>query len=101
MNIYQGGDSHQFSDETAKRIDTEIANMVQVNYEKAKSILQENIDALHRIAHGLMLWETLDADQIRKLIAGEDIGQPIISKKPPVTESSSDVGMVSGKVAPA
>lgn len=101
MNIYQGGDSHQFSDETAKRIDTEIANMVQVNYEKAKTILLENIDALHRIAHGLMLWETLDAEQIRKLIAGEDIGQPIISKKTPVTENSTDLGVVGGKVAPA
>ncbi|MBY0517268.1 MAG: ATP-dependent zinc metalloprotease FtsH [Bacteriovoracaceae bacterium] len=101
MNIYGGSEPTQFSDETAKRIDVEIANLVQVNYEKAKSILQENIEALHRIAHGLMLWETLDADQIRKLIGGEDIGQPIAPKKPVAPEAAPSMSVVGGKVAPA
>jgi cell division protease FtsH len=100
MNIYQGSDASQFSDETAKRIDTEIANLVQVNYEKAKSILQENIDALHRIAEGLMVWETLDADQIKKLIAGTDIGQPMPFKRSNTNDAPS-VSIPGGKVAPA
>lgn len=100
MNIYQGSDASQFSDETAKRIDTEIANLVQVNYEKAKSILQENIDALHRIAEGLMVWETLDADQINKLIAGTDIGQPMPFKRSNTNDAPA-VTIPGGKVAPA
>lgn len=100
MNIYQGSDASQFSDETAKRIDTEIANLVQVNYEKAKSILQENIDALHRIAEGLMVWETLDADQINKLIAGTDIGQPMPFKRSNTNDAPA-VPIPGGKVAPA
>jgi cell division protease FtsH len=100
-NIYGGQESAQFSDETAKKIDTEIANLVQVNYEKAKSILLENMDALHRLADGLMVWETLDSDQIHKLIKGEDIGVPIVTQKK--REESTPLGpsMVGGKVAPA
>ncbi|MCE3011559.1 MAG: ATP-dependent zinc metalloprotease FtsH [Proteobacteria bacterium] len=100
MNIYGGSDAAQFSDETAKRIDTEIVNLVQINYEKAKTILQENIDALHRIAEGLMVWETLDSAQIAKLIKGEDIGVPIITSKKK-EEPAASVNLMGGKVAPA
>jgi cell division protease FtsH len=100
-NIYGGSEAAQFSDETAKRIDTEIANLVQVNYEKAKTILQENIEALHRIADGLMVWETLDATQIEKLIRGEDIGTPIVTSKKREDNTAQGLGMVGGKVAPA
>ena len=99
-NIYGGSDAAQVSDETAKRIDTEIANLIQVNYEKAKSILQENADALHRIAEGLIVWETLDSTQIGKLISGEDIGLPIITPKKK-EEPATNVSIMSGKVAPA
>lgn len=99
-NIYGGSDAAQVSDETAKRIDTEIANLIQVNYEKAKSILQENADALHRIAEGLIVWETLDATQIGKLIRSEDIGVPIITPKKK-EEPAANVNIMSGKVAPA
>jgi len=99
-NIYGGSDAAQMSDETAKRIDTEIANLIQVNYEKAKSILQENADALHRIAEGLMVWETLDSTQIGKLIRGEDIGVPIITPKKK-EEPVASVNLMGSKVAPA
>src|SRR5690606_7857358 len=44
-----GGDSFSFSDETSRKIDLEIQSFVQANYEVAKRILQENMDALHRL----------------------------------------------------
>jgi cell division protease FtsH len=77
-----GGDSVSFSDETSRKIDMEIANFVQKNYEVSKRILQENMDALHRLTEALVLWETLDAEQIRDIVAGKDIGAPVMSKKP-------------------
>lgn len=77
-----GGDSVSFSDDTSRKIDMEIANFVQKNYEVSKRILQENMEALHRLTEALVLWETLDADQIRDIVAGKDIGAPVMSKKP-------------------
>jgi cell division protease FtsH len=77
-----GGESVSFSDETSRRIDSEIANLVHNNYEIAKKILNENVDALHRVALALVAWETLDAEQIRNIVAGKDIGQPVLTKKP-------------------
>jgi cell division protease FtsH len=76
------GDSVSFSDETSKKIDLEISHFVHKNYEVAKRILQENMDALHRLTEALVTWETLDAEQIRAIVAGKDIGQPVMSKKP-------------------
>jgi cell division protease FtsH len=60
----------------------EIANFVQKNYEVAKKILQENMDSLHRLTEALVAWETLDAEQIRAIVSGKDIGQPVMTKKP-------------------
>lgn len=77
-----GGDSVSFSDETSRKIDMEIANFVQKNYEVAKKILQDNMDALHRVTEALVAWETLDAEQIKAIVAGQDIGQPVMTKKP-------------------
>ncbi len=89
-----GGESVSFSDETSRKIDMEIASFVQANYEVAKKILNSNIDALHRLALALVAWETLDAEQIREIVAGKDIGQPVMSKKP--TETVSPGAAVSG-----
>jgi cell division protease FtsH len=77
-----GGESVSFSDETSRKIDMEIANFVQTNYEIAKRILQDNMDALHRVTEALVVWETLDAEQIKSIVAGKDIGQPEMTKKP-------------------
>lgn len=75
-----GGDSFSFSDETSRKIDLEIQNFVQANYEVAKRILQEQMDALHRLTEALVIWETLDANQIKEIVEGKDIGQPVMAK---------------------
>lgn len=89
-----GSESVSFSDETSRRIDSEIANLVHTNYEVAKKILNDNVDALHRVAIALVEWETLDAEQIRNVVAGKDIGKPELSKKP--AEPSAPEGTVVG-----
>lgn len=86
-----GGESVSFSDDTARKIDMEIANFVQKNYEVAKKILQDNMDALHKVTEALVTWETLDAEQIRDIVAGKDIGQPSLSKKPTDTPPGGTV----------
>ncbi|WP_408096642.1 ATP-dependent zinc metalloprotease FtsH [Peredibacter sp. HCB2-198] len=90
-NPYAGDPGTSFSDETSRKIDLEIQHFVQSNYEVAKKILNDNIDALHRVALALVVWETLDAEQIRDIVAGKDIGQPVMSKKPTDTPPSGTV----------
>lgn len=90
-NPIYGGEQVSFSDETSRKIDLEIQSFVQKNYEVAKKILQDNMSALHRLTDALVLWETLDAEQIRDIVAGKDIGAPVMSKKPTDTPPSGTV----------
>ena len=56
------------SEETAKKIDEEVKKIVDKGYEKARKILTEKIDDLHKIAKALLIYETLSGDEIRDLI---------------------------------
>ena len=56
------------SEETAKKIDAEVKKIVDKGYERAKKILTEKIDDLHKIAKALLIYETLSGDEIRDLI---------------------------------
>jgi cell division protease FtsH len=75
-----GGEAdNSVSEATSQRIDSEITTIVQKNYELALKILKDKKDVLIRLSEALIAWETLDAEQVKKLVAGEDIGLPQIS----------------------
>lgn len=90
MNPWGGGagESVGYSENTAQEIDREIHEMIDVNYKIARQILLDNREALDRVAEGLMVWETLDLSQVKDLVAGKDIGVPIIERTP--TKTSGD-----------
>ena len=56
------------SEETAKKIDIEVKKIVDKGYERARKILTDKIDDLHKIAKALLIYETLSGDEIRDLI---------------------------------
>jgi len=58
------------SDETAHIIDEEIRSIIDRNYERARSILTENLDKLHAMAEALLKYETIDSAQIDDIMAG-------------------------------
>jgi len=60
--------NQQMSEETQKKVDFEIKKLVDEGYQRAKKILTENIDKLHKLAKNLLLYETLTGDEIRDLI---------------------------------
>jgi cell division protease FtsH len=57
-----------FSEETARRIDDEIAKLIHGAYERAKSVLKENIDILHRLSEVLLEKETVLGNELDGLI---------------------------------
>ncbi|HVH79297.1 MAG TPA: ATP-dependent zinc metalloprotease FtsH, partial [Stellaceae bacterium] len=61
------------SDATAKVIDDEIRRIVEEGEHTARSILTSHLDELHALAHGLLEYETLSSDEIRRVIKGERI----------------------------
>lgn len=64
------------SDDTARAIDAEIKSVIDRNYDRAKNILEENMDVLHTMKDALMKYETIDAKQIDDLMARTDVRPP-------------------------
>jgi len=58
----------QMSEETANKVDAEIKKIVDAGYKRAKKILTEKIDDMHKLAKALILYETLTGDEINDLI---------------------------------
>jgi cell division protease FtsH len=71
-NIFIGREMTQakgYSEATARQIDAEVANLVDRAYKKAKQILEENIDILHRLTELLIEKETVMGAELDDLIA--------------------------------
>lgn len=69
QNQYLGGDtSLACSEETAAQIDQEVVDTVRTAHEKAIGILQENMEALHRLAHYLLEKETITGEEFMSLL---------------------------------
>ena len=56
------------SEETAKKVDLAIKKIIDSGYEKAKKIITEKIDDLHKLAKALLNYETLSGEEIKDLI---------------------------------
>ncbi|ADP67357.1 ATP-dependent zinc metalloprotease FtsH [Buchnera aphidicola] len=64
------------SDETARIIDEEVKLLIEINYSRARNILNENIDILHAMKEALIKYETIDAFQIDDLMKRREVRQP-------------------------
>ena len=64
------------SDETAHLIDEEVRLIVDRNYDRARNILEENVDKLHLMAEALIRYETIDSDQIDEIMSGKEPSPP-------------------------
>jgi cell division protease FtsH len=62
-----------FSEETARQIDSEVRSLVDSGYQSAYSILEQNPPIMHRLATALLERETIDANDIRMLIEGREL----------------------------
>jgi cell division protease FtsH len=67
------GQSRDFSDDTARQIDAEVKKFVDNAYKSAYDLLDANHDIMHRMAEALLERETLDAAEIKLIIAGQEL----------------------------
>ena len=56
------------SEETAKKVDAEIKKFVEQGYERARKVLTEKIDDLHKLAKALLTYETLSGSEIEDIV---------------------------------
>lgn len=78
------------SEDTVKKIDSEIKRFVEEGYNLARKILTEKRADLEILAKGLIEYETLSGDEIKDLING----------KPPVREGATEPTTPRGSAVP-
>ncbi|HTJ44652.1 MAG TPA: AAA family ATPase, partial [Kofleriaceae bacterium] len=94
QEVFLGRDfnsSERCSEDTARRIDAEIRRLVIDEYERAKRLLSENRKGLEAVADALLEYETLDGEDIEKLLRGEKLTRalPTAGKQRPDTETEA------------
>ena len=68
------------SDETARIIDEEVRKLVEEGEKKATDILTTKMEDLHKIADGLLEFETLTSEDIENLLTGQKIKKNVHSE---------------------
>jgi len=75
--------NQHMSEDTARLIDSEIRRLVEEGEGRARQVLTDHLDELHRLAAALLEYETLTGDEAKRAIAGEDIGREDSSTRGP------------------
>lgn len=75
-----------YSEKTAIEIDEEIRGIINSAFERAVKILSDNMDLLHKLSQELLEREILDADEIDRIIRGENL--PPVQKEMKVAEDA-------------
>jgi len=58
------------SEETMRKVDSEIRKIIDDQYAVARKLIEENRDKIEAMTKALLEWETIDAEQIEDIIAG-------------------------------
>jgi cell division protease FtsH len=69
---WEGGE-REYSEETARAIDEEVRRIVEEGYERVRGLLAAKKDTLLRAARLLKQRETLEGEELRRLLAGEPV----------------------------
>jgi len=89
------------SEETAKKVDEEVKKIVDAGYQKAKKILTEKLDDLHKLAKALLIYETLSGEEIKDLILKDIQPKRSTGDEDKGGEKSSALGSLGLKPKPA
>nr|WP_194298799.1 ATP-dependent zinc metalloprotease FtsH [Acetobacter fallax] len=81
--------SKNVSEETAREIDAEVKKLIDAAYARARTLLIDHIDELHRLAESLLEYETLSGEEIRQILRGEPIERVEVDDAMPENRRSS------------
>jgi cell division protease FtsH len=83
-----------------QQVDAEIRRIIDQQYTLARKLIEDNRDKMDAMAHALLEWETLDAEQIEDIMAGRPPRPPKPSP-PQASGSGSGSGGTPAAAAPA
>ena len=89
------------SEATMQKVDDEIRAIIDRQYDVARRLIEDNRDKMDVMAHALLEWETLDAEQIDDIMAGRQPRPPKPSAAPQPPSLDDTAGAAPTATAPA
>jgi cell division protease FtsH len=84
---YTGSDTREmyladrgYSEATSRLIDEEVRRIVDEAYRDCERLLEENWAKVEAVAQALLRYETLSADEVHRLMRGEQLNKPTVSE---------------------
>ena len=72
------------SEDTARKIDSEVHRIINEQYQRATDILTERRDAFDKIAEALLEFETIEGKHVNEIIEFGELRSPVITVPPPL-----------------
>ncbi|MHC4083161.1 MAG: ATP-dependent zinc metalloprotease FtsH [Planctomycetota bacterium] len=92
----------EYSDETARIVDEEVKGLIDEAYAGAERIIDEHWEQVEAIAEALLKYETLQGEEIERIVSGERLDKPTVaellekeaakSARPAATQPAPDEG---------
>ncbi|MCR6656380.1 MAG: ATP-dependent zinc metalloprotease FtsH [Opitutus sp.] len=74
--------NQNYSEETARRIDAEVATIIDTQYNRAKDIILERREALDKIAAALLEHETIEGKHVLEILQFGEMRSPVVREQP-------------------
>ena len=91
--------SQHVSEDTARRIDLAVSEILNGQYQRAQKIIGEHREALDKIANALLEYETIEGKHVLEILKEGEIKSPVVTVRPPKLPPS-DSARPAGKPAP-
>jgi cell division protease FtsH len=88
------------SEATMQQVDAEIRRIIDQQYALARRLIEENRDKIEVMAKALLEWETLDADQLDDIMAGNPPRPPKPSQSNQAPQPPQDAAPTAPATAP-
>jgi cell division protease FtsH len=101
------GGPREYSEETAKIIDEEVKKLIDRTYSESQELLEQNREKLKAIAMALLKYETLDGEEVHRIVRGETLDRPTVgdlldaADAKPQAPSVPDTSSASPDIPPA
>jgi cell division protease FtsH len=73
-------DQKEYSDKTAETIDQEVHRLITTAFEQTRRILTEKKDELAALKDALLKYETLDAEDVKRILSGQVLSKPTVAE---------------------
>jgi cell division protease FtsH len=73
------GGGREYSDTTQQAIDEEVKKLIDRLYDETRQLLEANRDRIDALAKALVRYETLDSNDVDRIMRGDNLSKPTVS----------------------